>query len=67
MTIEEARRRVAEIAAIGWDDPEMAHSAEDALRHEALKAIADGVAHQPAALAAEVLRSDALDFPRWCA
>jgi hypothetical protein len=47
-------------------DHEAAHSSEDALREEVLKAIAQG-AENAAELAQIVLLTSELDFERWCA
>ena len=48
----------------GWDDP-AAHEAEDALHEGVLRAIADGTAEDPAAMAALALQTTELDFSRW--
>lgn len=65
LTVEEVRRRVAEIEAERGDD-EAAHCDEDSLRAEVLAAIAAG-APNAAELAAEALKTGQLDFQRWCA
>lgn len=65
MTVEDVRRDVAQIAADAGD-PETAHSSEDALMVAVLKEIAAG-SPDAAALAAEALKTAAIDFPRWCA
>lgn len=48
------------------DDDERAHSAEDRLRGNVLRAIAMGNTDAPR-LAAEVLLSSSISFSRWCA
>jgi hypothetical protein len=47
-------------------DDEVAHSLEDVLMVDALKAIAGGANDAPA-LAAAVLTSREIEFSRWCA
>ena len=64
---EEIAQLFAELTkAVGDDDDELAHSIEDKLHVLALEAIAAG---HPAAreLAAAVLKTQKLDFFRWCA
>jgi hypothetical protein len=56
----------ARIAAINTADDEDAHSTEDQIRHDVLKAIADG-APSADALAEAALTTDQLDFARWYA
>ena len=65
MTVDEVRRRVADIAEEAGDD-ESAHSDEDSLRHDVLAAIAAG-APNAAELAAEALKTSEIEFARWCA
>lgn len=65
MTVDEVREAVALIATMTHDD-EAAHSNEDTLWENVLRAIADGVPH-PEALAKEALKTVNLDFSRWCA
>jgi hypothetical protein len=65
MTIEEVRAEVRHIAAAAGD-PEAAHSNEDALWANVLRAIAAGV-DDAADLAAEALKTEDIRFPRWCA
>jgi hypothetical protein len=55
---------VSQIAALSHD-PEAAHSHEDRLFLDVLKAIANGE-RNPDELAAEALKSNDIDFPRWC-
>lgn len=66
MTVHEVRERVAEIAAIARDD-ERAHVMEDELHQAVLRAIADGTAEDPQALAAEAIRTAEIEFSRWYA
>lgn len=66
MTVEEIRKRIKEIKGIRESDWEAKHGMEDQLRHDVLRAIADG-ASDPAALAKEVLKTSLLDFRRECA
>lgn len=63
--LEEIRTRVARIEA-NRDDDETAHSQEDDLYTDVLRAIADG-APNASELAREALRTVDIDFARWCA
>jgi hypothetical protein len=63
--INEIRTRVARIEAIRHDD-EVAHSMEDDLYADVLRAIANG-AENAAELAREALRTGDIDFARWTA
>lgn len=65
MTIAEIKRRIAHIKSIRYDD-ESAHAAEDHLRADVLRAIADGAANA-AAMAKLALTTDRISFERWCA
>ena len=65
MTLEEARARVELIRAIAGDD-ERAHSEEDKLRADVLRAIMFGC-EQPAMLAKVALETGDIEFARWCA
>lgn len=65
MTLAEIERRIADIEAMRADD-ESAHSAEDDLRADVLRAIADGAA-DAAAMAKLALTTDRIEFARWCA
>lgn len=61
MTVDEVRRRVAEIREKAWDD-EVAHGMEDNLWRDVLRAIAtEKVA------GAEASATEDIDFSRWCA
>lgn len=66
MTPEQVRAEVAKIEAMRGDD-EAAHSAEDGLWLDVLKAIAKGECADPAAVAAEAIKTNDIDFSRWCA
>jgi hypothetical protein len=48
-------------------DPEAAHSAEDALYLRVLEKIARGEAMDPQKCAEIAIRTQGIDFPRWCA
>lgn len=65
MNIETVKARVAEMVAMKADD-EQAHSEEDALHQDVLRAIADGRCDDPAACAREALKTTEIDFSRWC-
>jgi hypothetical protein len=65
LTAEDIARRLAEIHAVR-DDDEDAHGRTDDLHRDVLAAIAMG-APDPALLAAAALRTETLDFARWCA
>lgn len=64
MKINEIRKRIKNISNISGDD-EAAHSLEDRLRHDVLKAIADG-AENAKELAIEALKTSEINFARWC-
>ena len=66
MTVEEVKKRVAEIEAMKNDD-EGAHIAEDALHQDVLYAIAGGRCDDPRGCANEALRTKEIEFSRWCA
>jgi hypothetical protein len=66
MTIDEIKRRVEEIKTIAGDE-ERAHSLEDGLRNDVLLAISQDKCIDPAECAFEVLKSNEIDFQRWCA
>lgn len=66
MTIFEVRERLEEIKTLA-NDSEAAHSREDGLYFDVLRAIADGETDDPAGLAAEALKTLGIDFDRWCA
>ncbi len=66
MTVDEVKKRVAYIEACKRDN-EAAHSAEDEIHQDVLRAIAEGRCADPAACAAEALKSLDISFARWCA
>lgn len=63
MKPKDVRLRVTNIVTLAIKDYEAAHSAEDTLHQDVLKAIADGSPHAPA-LAREALRTQEIKFPR---
>lgn len=65
MTTEDVARRLAAVHA-ARDDDEVAHGLADDLHRDVLAAIAAGAADAPI-LAAAALRTETLDFARWCA
>ena len=66
MTLDDVRKRVDEIRRVSWDD-EVAHSREGDLHIDVLRAIADGAAEDPKAMAKLALETCDIDFARWCA
>ena len=67
MTKPEIVQRVNEIREHA-DDDEKAHRMEDDLRRDFILFIAEVYRHSPiGAMAGEVLRSEDIDFARWCA
>lgn len=67
MTINEARHRIKEIQRLADEgDSEAAHSREDRLHQDVLRAIVDGVDDAPE-FAALALSTLSIDFERWCA
>jgi len=66
LTVDQVKERVAKIVQIRSDD-EAAHSEEDLLHFEVLQAIADGNCEDPAACAREALKTEEIEFSRWCA
>lgn len=65
MTVAEIHERTQQIKDVA-DDPEIAHPLEDGLRRDVLEAIANGAAN-PRELAAAVLATSDIEFPRWYA
>ena len=63
MTVLEVRARVEEIRALA-NDGERAHSLEDQLHRDVLRAIASGIGGDM--LAAEALKTLEIEFSRWC-
>lgn len=66
MTPVDVAQRVKDIEASVGDD-ESAHSLEDELRRDLLEAIAEGRCTSPGHCARIALRTEKLDFRRWCA
>jgi hypothetical protein len=67
MTVDDVRSLLAEIEIESVrNDDETAHASEDAMRDLVLEAIANG-APNAAELASEALRSNTIEFSRWCA
>lgn len=66
MTTKDIQVRVTEIRK-AVDDDERAHGLEDQLHQDVLRAIASGRMFNPAALAAEALKTKTISFARWCA
>ena len=60
------RKKVGEIAE-NIDDPETAHSLEDALYEFVLKTISIKNTDDPLGLCLEALNTKKIDFCRWCA
>lgn len=65
MTPQDVQARVARVEAMAGDDGG-AHSEEDRLYQDVLRAIAEG-SPDAAALASVALRTAEVDFARWCA
>jgi hypothetical protein len=66
MTVDEVNQRVRDIEASRRDD-EAAHSMEDDLWRDVLTAIACGMCDNPAACANAAIRTQEIEFARWCA
>lgn len=66
MTPKEVRDRVDFIRGIAGDD-EAAHVTEDELYADVLRAIAAGRCRKAAELAQEALKTQDIEFARWCA
>ena len=65
VTLEAVRQRVAGIAVLAGDD-ESAHTEEDALYRDVLRIVA--ASDSPLAeIAAEALKTQHIEFARWCA
>ena len=62
MTLQEAQFRVEEIRKISGDD-ERAHSKQDDLRRDFIMHLAQNGNE----IAAEILKTETIDFNRWCA
>lgn len=66
MDLEYVKQQVAKIDAMK-DDAESAHSAENGLRAEFIALVAEVGSPELAAMAREVLKTDEIEFGRWCA
>ena len=66
MTIDEVRKTILEINEVRRDD-ERAHSREDDLHTDVLRAISAGTAENPREMARLALTTEAIEFHRWCA
>lgn len=68
MTADEVEKHVEGIkAAAAGDDDEVAHIREDKLYRTLLEAIAKDLCHDAQDLAKRALKTQDLDFHRWCA
>jgi hypothetical protein len=65
MNVDEAKRRVENIAAQAGD-AEGAHSSEDMLYSDFVRFVATQEGDL-AEVAKEILKTEKIDFPRWCA
>lgn len=66
MTIDDVKRRIEALVIL--DRKEFGgkpHEAEDLIHQDVLRAIADGTAEDPRAMAAEALKTLELDLTRW--
>jgi hypothetical protein len=68
MNIDNVKEMLAEIKqhAIDGDD-ELAHSCEDSLYIKLLEAISNGICDNHQECCTEALKSQKMDFARWCA
>ncbi len=67
LTLSDVGQRVNEIKEVSGDD-EIAHSLEDALRRDVLSwAAINSVDATVRAIAAEALKTEQIEFERWCA
>lgn len=66
MTLNDVKTRLFKINETRGDN-EVAHTMEDELHQDVLRAIADGTCDDPKACAAEALKSIDIDFARWYA
>ena len=67
MTREKVIEKVKVILRLAQErDHEAAHSAEDKLHQEVLTAIANGRCDDPRSLAEAALKTQGIDFIRWC-
>ena len=66
MTLEDVRRRISEIMLEMHDD-ESAHGMTDQLHIDVLRAIANDECDDIEGCAAMALRTEEMEFERWCA
>jgi len=66
MTTKEVSARVQAIGEM-TGDPERAHEEEDKLYKDVLNYLSVYAEHDLAMIAAEALKTQRIDFPRWCA
>ena len=66
MDIEKIKEKVAYIDSIKNDD-EAAHSIEDQLRHDFILYIANFGPKDLSEMAREILKTEEIDFRKWCA
>ena len=66
MNLNVIKNRVKEIKAIAATDPESAHSKEDDLYADIIATLASG-GKVTREMAQEALKTQKMDFPRWCA
>lgn len=67
MTLEKIKKSIEKIEESS-DDPESAHSQEDQLYYDFIKFVSKyDPNHDIAKMAKEVLKTEKIDFTRWCA
>ena len=66
MNVKDVLEKVQEIKMMAHDD-EAAHSREDDLHQDVLRAIAEGRCDDQSACAEAALKTLDIDFSRWCA
>lgn len=66
MTLDDIRQRIAKIHELQKDD-EAAHSEEDDLHSDVLKAIAEETCEEPVEAARLALTTEQITFQRYCA
>ncbi len=66
ITPDDVRESVKALSAVIQRDPGAAHSQEDALHLEVLKAISEDRCRQPRVCAALAASTEDIEFPRWC-
>ena len=67
MTFKELRQRIDALKRLAETDDEAAHSAEDAIHLDVLRAIATGRAEVPQAMARIAAATADIKFARWSA